>query len=77
MQRSDGMNYAPKGKPQPVVEPGQFTFAAAALDHGHIHGQCNGLLEAGAGQDTGFQPARAVAEEFGRTNVIPLLDEHA
>ena len=35
------------------------------------------LLEAGAGQDTGFQPARAVAEEFGRTNVIPLLDEHA
>lgn len=35
------------------------------------------LLEAGAGQGTGFQPARAVAEEFGRTNVIPLLDEHA
>ena len=35
------------------------------------------LLEAGAGQDTGFQPARAVAQEFGRENVIPLLDEHA
>ena len=48
MQSKDGMNYAPKGKPQPVVEPGAFTFAAAALDHGHIYGQCNGLIEAGA-----------------------------
>ena len=42
------MNYAPQGKPSPVVKPGEFTFAAAHLDHGHIYGQCNGLLEAGA-----------------------------
>lgn len=35
------------------------------------------LLEAGAGQDTGFQPARAVAEEFGRTGVLPLLERYA
>jgi len=41
------MNYAPKGKPNPVVKPGEFVFAAAALDHGHINGQCNGLIEAG------------------------------
>src|SRR5437763_1308387 len=47
-QKSDGMNYAPKGKPSPVVKPGEFAFAAAHLDHGHIYGQCNGLLEAGA-----------------------------
>ena len=47
-QKSDGMNYAPQGKPRPVVQPGEFTFAAAFLDHGHIYGQCNGLLEAGA-----------------------------
>ena len=46
--RADGMNYAPQGKPDPVVEQGEFRFAAAALDHGHIYGQCNGLLEAGA-----------------------------
>ena len=44
---TDGMNYAPKGKPAPVVKPGEFVFAAAALNHGHINGQCNGLIEAG------------------------------
>src|SRR5258708_29821379 len=32
----------------PVVKPGEFAFAAAHLEHGHIYGQCNGLLEAGA-----------------------------
>ena len=42
------MNYAPQGKPIPVVKPGEFVFAAAHLDHGHIFGQCNGLIEAGA-----------------------------
>lgn len=43
----DGMNYAPVGRPAPVVKPGEFIFAAVALDHGHIYGMCNGLLEAG------------------------------
>ena len=47
-QKSDGMNYAPQGKSRPVVQPGEFVMAAAFLDHGHIYGQCNGLLEAGA-----------------------------
>src|SRR5437763_3213482 len=46
-QRSDGMTYAPQGKPAPVVKPGEFHFAAMHLDHGHIHGMCNGLVEAG------------------------------
>jgi len=41
------MTYAPVGKPRPVCEPGEFVFAATALDHGHIYGQCNGLVEAG------------------------------
>lgn len=45
--RKDGMNYAPQGKPNPVVGPGEFVFAAMALDHGHIYGMCNGLTEAG------------------------------
>jgi predicted dehydrogenase len=48
MSNSDGMNYAPQGKPAPVVKKGEFPFAAIALDHGHIYGQCNGLIEAGA-----------------------------
>ena len=44
----DGATYAPKGAPKPVVAPGDFNFAAACLDHGHIYGQTQGLLEAGA-----------------------------
>ncbi|MEO6053306.1 MAG: Gfo/Idh/MocA family oxidoreductase [Chthoniobacterales bacterium] len=48
MQKSDGMNYAPKGKPNPVCKRGEFPIAAVALDHGHIYGQCNALTEAGA-----------------------------
>ena len=47
MNISDGMNYAPKGKPKPVVKPGEFVFSAVRLDHGHIYGMCNGLTEAG------------------------------
>ena len=48
MDKQDGMNYAPVGRPDPVVKPGEFTFAAIGLDHGHIYGMTNGLLEAGA-----------------------------
>ncbi|MDR0313600.1 MAG: Gfo/Idh/MocA family oxidoreductase [Treponema sp.] len=48
MAESEGMNYAPKGKPNPVVKKGEFAIAAISLDHGHIYGQCNGLVEAGA-----------------------------
>ena len=29
MGRADGMNYAPQGKPNPVVEKGEFRFAAS------------------------------------------------
>ena len=47
MNVSDGMNYAPKGKPQPVVKPGEFVFSVTRLDHGHIYGMCNALIEAG------------------------------
>lgn len=46
--KSDGMNYAPKGKSNIVVEPGQFQVGIGALDHGHIYGMSNGLKEAGA-----------------------------
>ena len=44
---SNGMTYAPKGKPAPVVKPGEFIFSAAHLDHGHIYGMTNALIEAG------------------------------
>ncbi|SEU18135.1 Gfo/Idh/MocA family protein [Paenibacillus sp. NFR01] len=47
MSAQDGMMYAPVHEAKPVVRPGEFVFAAMALDHGHIYGMCNGLLEAG------------------------------
>lgn len=37
------MNYAPKGKPAPVVKAGEFFIAAVSLEHGHIYGMCGGL----------------------------------
>ena len=45
--RQEGINFAPKGKPAPVVSKGEFVFAAIGLDHGHIGGMSNGLIEAG------------------------------
>jgi predicted dehydrogenase len=64
MQKADGMNYAPVGKPNPVVKPGEFAFAAVALEHGHIYGQCNGLIEAGAELRYVFDPDPKKVEAF-------------
>jgi predicted dehydrogenase len=63
-QKSDGQNYAPQGQPRPVVRPGEFLFAAAHLDHGHIDGQCNGLLEAGASLKWVYDPDPAKVQAF-------------
>jgi len=60
----DGMNYAPKGKPNPVVGPGEFVIAAMALDHGHIYGICNGLTEAGATLKWVYDPDPAKVAAF-------------
>jgi predicted dehydrogenase len=56
MAASSGMNYAPQGKPNPVVKKGEFPFAAIALDHGHIYGMCNGLSEAGGTLKSVYDP---------------------
>ena len=58
------MTYAPQGKPSPVVKSGEFTFAAAHLDHGHIYGQCNGLIEAGAELKWVYDPDPKKIEAF-------------
>lgn len=60
----DGMTYAPKGKPNPVVKEGEFQIAAAALDHGHIYGMVNGLVEAGAMVKWVYDPDPKKVEEF-------------
>lgn len=52
----DGANYAPTGQAEKVVGPGEFRFASAYLDHGHIYGQTNGLRDAGATLKTVFDP---------------------
>lgn len=61
-----GANYAPQGKPNPVVKAGEFIFAAAHLDHGHIYGMCNGLTEAGATLKWVFEPDTAKREAFSK-----------
>lgn len=58
------MNYAPKSKPSPVCEPGEFLVAAIGLDHGHIYGMCNGLIEAGAQLRSVYDPDSAKLEAF-------------
>lgn len=77
MNVSDGMNYAPKGKAQPVVKPGEFVFSAAHLDHGHIYGMTNGLLEAGATLKYVYDPDPAKVAQFVRTypQAIPADSE--
>lgn len=53
----DGMNYAPEFKgAEKVVEEGEFVFAAAYFDHGHIYGQIEGLASAGGTLGYIFEP---------------------
>jgi predicted dehydrogenase len=61
------MNYAPQGKPAPVCQKGGFPIAAVALDHGHIYGQCNGLIEAGADLRWVYDPDPAKVAAFQKT----------
>lgn len=61
----EGMTYAPQSAAtKKVVEPGEFVFAAAHLDHGHIYGQCNGLTEAGAQLKWVHDPDPAKVKQF-------------
>jgi predicted dehydrogenase len=62
----DGMRYAPEGKAVPAVGTGEFMFAATALEHGHIFGMCNGLIEAGAELKSVFDPDEAKLDDFCR-----------
>lgn len=79
VQKADGMNYAPKGKAAPVVKPGEFPIAAAALDHGHIYGMCNGLTEAGATLKYVWDPdpakVAAFQQVFPQAQAARSLDE--
>lgn len=56
MSAVKGNEYAPWRRSPVVCQPGDFVFAAAHLDHGHIYGQCNGLVEAGGQLKWVFDP---------------------
>lgn len=80
MTSKDGMFYAPKcQKPQPVCGVGEFTIAAVALDHGHIYGMCNGLIEAGATLKWVYDPdvnkVKAFCKAFPDVNVAMTEDQ--
>jgi predicted dehydrogenase len=61
---SDGANYAPEGKPNPVVKSGEFVYSVIGLDHGHIYGMCNGLNEAGGTLKSVYDPDSKKVEAF-------------
>ncbi|MBI5301337.1 MAG: Gfo/Idh/MocA family oxidoreductase [Chloroflexi bacterium] len=66
-QKADGASYAPKGKANIVVGKGEFRFAAIGLDHGHIFGMCNGLIEAGAELAWVYDPDPEKVADFCKT----------
>jgi predicted dehydrogenase len=71
--------YVPGPKPAAVVKPGEFVFAAAHFDHGHLTGQCSSLMEAGATLKWIFEPdtlkRAAFLEKFKGARVARSLDE--
>ncbi len=66
-QKSDGMRYAPQGRAAPVCRKGEFRFAVIGLDHGHIFGMTNGLLEAGAELVSVYDPDPAKIADFRKS----------
>ena len=78
-RRSGSTAYAPGPKPTPVVKPGEFVFAAAHLDHGHINGQCSSLIEAGAALKWVFEPdpkkRAAFLRQFPQAKAAGTLEE--
>lgn len=78
-KKADGQNYAPKGKVDLVVSPGEFPFGVIGLDHGHIYGMCNGLTEAGAEVtlvfDSDAKKVEAFLEKFPNAKVANSIEE--
>ncbi len=73
------LQFLPKALPTPVVKPGEFVFAAAYFDHGHLSGQCTALINAGATLKWIYEPDEKKRENFLRNfkqaKVARSLDE--
>jgi predicted dehydrogenase len=72
-------DYAPREMPRPVVSPGEFVLAAAHLDHDHLFGQCQRLVEAGAALKWIYEPdpakLRRFRERYPQAAAARSLDE--
>lgn len=76
----DGMFYAPQAAvSQKVVEPGEFVFASAFFDHGHIYGMTANLKDAGATLRYIYEPDPVKREPFlalhPEAKVVDSFDE--
>jgi predicted dehydrogenase len=71
--------FLPAQVPGPVVKPGEFVFAAAHFDHGHINGQCSALVAAGGTLKWMYEPDESKHAAFRRRypeiKVARALDE--
>jgi predicted dehydrogenase len=78
-RKSDGARHAPEGALKPVCQKGDFRFAAVGLDHGHIYGMCNGLVEAGGELAFVHDPDPAKVADFVKKfpGVLPVTDERS
>lgn len=79
MDKIDGQNHAPTGKSQPVCNKGEFPVGVIGLDHGHIYGMCNGLVEAGADvvlvYDSDPKKVEAFCAQFPLASVASSMEE--
>jgi len=64
MDKSERMNFVPEEKVNRVIKKGEFPFAAIGLEHGHIYGMCNGLIEAGGELKAVYDPDPEKVREF-------------
>ena len=67
-QISNGAEYAPTAKTKQVVQPGEFVFASAFMDHGHIYGQTDALKKAGATLKWAYDPDQERLAQFLKEN---------
>lgn len=77
---TQGMNYAPTPRTQRVVcAPGEFCFAVAFMDHGHIFGMAANLVQAGATLSKIHEPdqkkARYLQKQFPAAVIVDCFDE--
>jgi len=73
------MQFLPASLPAAVVKPGEFVFAAAHFDHGHLTGQCQSLIAAGGTlkwfYDPDEQKRTAFVRRYRDVKVARSLDE--